>query len=62
MNAHTSSAPAKATEMKIGKIKYIVTTHCNPNGRETAEQKYLRYVTERVAEELKKPQSSEIVG
>ncbi|GHU53423.1 hypothetical protein FACS1894132_05540 [Clostridia bacterium] len=44
---------SKTTEMKIGKVNYIVTTHCNPSGRETAEQKYLRYVTERVAEELK---------
>jgi len=44
---------SRTTEMQIGKVKYIVTAHYNENARETAEQKLLRYVSARVAEELK---------
>lgn len=50
-----SSKPicSKTTEMVIGKCKYIITTHFNENGRETAEQKMLRYVSDRIADEVK---------
>ena len=51
---------SRTTEMKIGKVNYIVTSHYKENGRETAEQKLLRYVTARVAEELKKPENAAI--
>ena len=49
---------SKTTEMKIGKVNYIVTTHYNNNGRETAEQKLFRFVTDRIAEDAKKPQNT----
>ena len=44
---------SQTTEMVIGRTKYIVTTHYKESGRETAEQKFLRYVSGRVSEELK---------
>jgi hypothetical protein len=44
---------SRTTEMKIGRVNYIVTANYKPDGRETAEQKYLKYVTNRVAEEIK---------
>jgi hypothetical protein len=46
--------------MKIGKVTYIVTSHYKPDGRETAEQKYLKYVANRVAEELKNAENTAI--
>jgi len=49
---------SKTTEMKIGKVNYIVTTHYNKNGCETAEQKLLRLITDRIAEDAKKPQNA----
>ena len=39
----------KTEEMFIGKNRYIVTTTFNETARETIEQKYLRYVTDRVS-------------
>ena len=36
----------------IGNTTYIVTTHFKENARETAEQKLLRLVTDRVATEI----------
>ena len=42
---------SQTTEMIIGKCRYIVTTHFKENGRETAEQKMLRYVSDRIAED-----------
>lgn len=44
---------SKTEEMVIGKNKYIVTTTFSEAARETVEQKYLRYVTDRVAAEIK---------
>ena len=44
---------SNTTVMHIGRVTYIVTTYYNENGRETAAQKLLRYVTDRVSEELK---------
>jgi len=41
------------SEMRIGKVNYIVTSHYKENGRETADQKFMRYVNGRVAAELK---------
>jgi hypothetical protein len=51
---------SRTSEMMIGKVKYIVTTHYNENGRETAEQKLLRIVSNRVAEEMKRPENAVI--
>jgi len=52
---NTATVNSKTTEMKIGKVTYIVTSFYKENGRETAEQKLQRYVTDRVSDELKKP-------
>lgn len=46
---------SNTTEMQIGRITYIVTTHYNESGRETAEEKLFRLVTERISKELGKP-------
>ena len=40
---------SKTEEMLIGKNKYIVTTHFKEGGRETAEQKLARFVSDRIA-------------
>ena len=53
MNTHKNPVLSRTTEMQIGKVNYIVTSHYKKTGRETAEQKYLRYVSARVNEELK---------
>ncbi len=50
---------SKTEEMVIGKNKYIVTTSFSATARETAEQKFMRYVTDRVSSALN---SSEISG
>jgi len=44
---------SNTTEMKIGKMTYIVTTHFNKNGRETAEDKLLQLVADRISAGLK---------
>jgi len=44
---------SRTTEMQIGKCKYIVTSHYNENGRETADDKFLRYVQNRVSDKIK---------
>jgi hypothetical protein len=49
---------SKTTEMKIGKINYIVTTHFNKNGRETAKDKLLRYVSSRVSANRESPKKA----
>ena len=48
---------SRTKETIIGKNKYIVTTHFKENGRETAEQKLLRYVSARISRELKSPKN-----
>jgi len=49
---------SKTTEMKIGKINYIVTAHYNPNGCETAEQKLIRLIANRITEDAKKSRNA----
>ena len=44
---------SQTSEMVIGKITYIVTTHFKETARETAEDKLLRIVTDRIAAEIK---------
>ena len=51
---------SKTTEMLIGNCKYIITTHFKENGRETAEQKLLRLVSDRVAAEIKSQENAVI--
>jgi len=46
---------SRTTEMEIGRCTYIVTTHYNSEGRETAEDKLFKIVSDRIAEELKSP-------
>ncbi len=36
---------SQTSEMRIGGVTYIVNTIFNENGRETAEQKLVKYVT-----------------
>ena len=43
---------SKTTEMLVDNCRYIVTTHFKENGRETADQKMLRYVSGRIADEM----------
>jgi hypothetical protein len=49
---------SKTTEVKIGRVNYIVTSHYKETGRETSDQKYMRYVSGRVNEELKSQEKS----
>jgi hypothetical protein len=46
-----SQKRSNTTEMLIGNTKYIITTHYNENGRETAEDKLLRLVAERISKD-----------
>jgi len=43
---------SKTEEMIINGKLYIVTTQFNENARETVEEKYLRYVSDKIAQEL----------
>ena len=58
MNTENKTVRSRTSEMKIGKVTYIVTANYKENGRETAEQKLLRYVTERVSEAVKTPEKT----
>jgi len=49
---------SKTKEVIIGKNRYIVTTHFKENGRETAEQKLLRYVSARISRDMKTPKNA----
>ena len=60
MNTEGKPVRSRTTEMVIGKVKYIVTSHYNENGRETAEDKLFRIVTDRIAAELKTSKNAEI--
>jgi hypothetical protein len=40
---------SNTSEMMIGKNRYIVTTYFNENGRETAEDKLLKIVADRIS-------------
>jgi hypothetical protein len=59
MEATITPVHSKTTEMKIGKTVYIVTTHYNPSGRETAEEKMFRIVTSRINEAVKTPEKTD---
>jgi len=48
--------------MEIGNTTYIVTSTYNENARETAEQKFMRLIAGRVADELKNPGKRLLVG
>ena len=48
-STHTFS---EKSEMTIGNTTYIVTTHFNPNARETAEDKLLRLVSNRISAQI----------
>jgi len=60
MNIHKNTILSRTTELQMGKINYIVTSHYKKTGRETAEQKLLRYVTSRIAGELKTCEKADI--
>ena len=49
---------SKTEEMVIGKNIYTVTTTFSDTARETVEQKYLRYVSDRVSAAIKDEQSA----
>ena len=44
---------SQTSEMRIGKVNYIITTHYNENGSETAEDKLFRLVSNRIANDVK---------
>ena len=50
---NTATVRSRTSEMKIGKTVYIVTTHYNENGRENAEEKLFRIVSDHISKELK---------
>ncbi|GHU55412.1 hypothetical protein FACS1894132_11490 [Clostridia bacterium] len=50
MNIEKNPVLSQTTEMVVGKTKYIVTSHFKKDGRETAEQKLMRLVTERISD------------
>ena len=52
---HKEPIRTKKSEMLIGKIKYIVSTHFNTASHETAEDMLLCLVADRVCAELKSP-------
>jgi len=52
------SAYSRTSEIIVGKCTYIVTTHYRENGRETAEDKLLWYVSNRIAEEIHSAQKA----
>jgi hypothetical protein len=47
----STSAHSQESEIVIGKTTYTVTTHYSENARETAADKLLRYVSDRISEE-----------
>jgi hypothetical protein len=49
---NTTPILSQKSEMIIGNTTYIITTHFNPNARETAGDKLLRLVSERVSAEI----------
>jgi hypothetical protein len=55
MDTERKPIRSRTTEMIINKVKYIVTTQFNENGTETIDDKLFRIVTNRIAEEMKKP-------
>jgi hypothetical protein len=56
----TAPIISNTAEMVIGKNKYIVTTHFKENGRETAKDKLLRYVSNRITADVKCSDNTEM--
>jgi hypothetical protein len=48
MDTNNTPVYSQTSEMVIGSVTYIVTTHYNENGRETAEDKLRRYVANQI--------------
>jgi 16S rRNA A1518/A1519 N6-dimethyltransferase RsmA/KsgA/DIM1 with predicted DNA glycosylase/AP lyase activity len=48
----TDNIYSEKSEMIIGNTTYIITTHFNKNAQETAEDKMLRLVSNRVSNEI----------
>ena len=63
-NPHKETKPIRSqtSEMRFGNVTYIVNTHYKENGRETAEQKLLRYVSKRISAEIKNGEMPENQG
>lgn len=53
---------SKTTEMVINKCRYIVTAHYNEAGRETAEDKLFRLVSNRISSEMKNSERLAFTG
>ena len=49
---------SQTSEIKIGKVTYIVNTHYKKDGRETAEDKLFRLVSNRISVELNNSKES----
>jgi len=63
-NPHKENKPIRSqtSEIRFGNVTYIVNTHYKENGRETAKQKLLRYVTKRISAEIKSGKMPENQG
>jgi len=49
--------PARETRKSVGGVEYIIRSFFKEDARETAQQKLLRLVRERVADEVKSPEN-----
>jgi hypothetical protein len=58
--SENNSNLSRTTEVQIGKMKYIVNAFYKENGRETTDEKYIKYVTNRVADEIKKSEKATV--
>ena len=58
MNTDKKPARSRTSEMRIGKVVYIVTAYYSEQGRETAEDKLFRLVSDRVSAEINSPQNT----
>jgi hypothetical protein len=54
MNTEKKSVRSRTSEMVIGKTTYIVTTTFNEKATETVEQKFIRYVSDRISSDVNK--------
>jgi len=50
---------SQTSEMQIGNSTYIIKTFFNANAKETAEDKFLRVVNNRIANALNNPQTKQ---
>jgi len=53
---------SQTSEMQIGNSIYIIKTFFNENAKETAEDKFLRVVNNRIANALNNPQTRQNSG